>query len=66
MIVDNDIFMSAPEDAVFASNSAAIQIGGPAPPRATRLVNNRIRGRAATALMVFQVPLRSSIAALVV
>ena len=30
MIVENDIFMSATDDAIFASNSA-IQIGGPAP-----------------------------------
>lgn len=52
MIVDNDIFMSAPQEAVFASNSAAIQIGGPA--QGNAVLNNRIRGRAAAALMLFR------------
>ena len=51
IIVDNEITMSAPQDAVFASNSAGIQIGGPA--QGNAVLNNRIRGRAAAALMLF-------------
>ncbi len=42
MIVENDIFMSATDDAIFASNSA-IQIGGPA--QGNAMLNNRIRER---------------------
>ena len=52
IIVDNEITMSAPQDAVFASNSAGIQIGGPA--QGNAVLNNRIRGRAAAAIMLFR------------
>jgi hypothetical protein len=50
LVVDNDITMSAPEDTIFGTNSAGIEIRGLAHGNAVR--NNRIRGRARAALAV--------------
>jgi hypothetical protein len=50
IVVDNDIAMSAPEHTIFRANSAGIEIRGLAQSNAVR--NNRIRGRARTALAV--------------
>jgi hypothetical protein len=49
-VVDNDVTMSAPEGTVFTKNSAAIAIEGFAV--GNSVLNNRIRGRANTALTV--------------
>ena len=50
LVVDNDITMSAPEDTIFGTNSAGIDIRGLAQSNVVR--NNRIRGRARAALTV--------------
>jgi hypothetical protein len=51
IVIDNDVTMSAPEGIVFANNSAGIEVGGVATGAAA--LNNRVRGRAAAALSVF-------------
>lgn len=48
IVVDNDVTMSAPESAVFGTNSAGIEIRGFA--QGCVVLNNRIRGRARAAL----------------
>jgi hypothetical protein len=50
IVVDNDVTMSAPENAVFGTNSAGIEIRGYA--HGSVVLNNRIRGRARAALAV--------------
>jgi hypothetical protein len=50
IVVDNDVTMSAPPSVVFGANSAAIEIRGLA--QGNVVLNNRIRGRAGTALAV--------------
>jgi hypothetical protein len=50
IVVDNDVTMSAPENAGFGANSAGIEIRGYA--QGTVVLNNRIRGRARAALAV--------------
>ena len=54
IVVDNDVTMSAPESAVYGANSAAIEIRGLA--QGNVVLNNRIRGRARTALAVVAQP----------
>ena len=49
-ILDNDLTMSAPEGTVFPVNNAAILIRGFA--QGNAVLNNRIRGRARTAVAV--------------
>jgi hypothetical protein len=51
IVIDNDVIMSAPEGIVFAANSAGIEVGGVA--TGIEALNNRVRGRAAAALSVF-------------
>jgi hypothetical protein len=51
VVIDNDVTMSAPEGIAFATNSAGIEIGGVAAGAAA--INNRVRGRAAAALSVY-------------
>jgi hypothetical protein len=51
IVIDNDVTMSAPEGIVFATNSAGIEVGGVA--AGVEVLNNRVRGRAAVALSVF-------------
>jgi hypothetical protein len=51
IVIDNDVTMSAPEGIVFATNSAGIEVGGAA--TGVAALNNRVRGRAAVALSVF-------------
>ena len=62
IVVDNDIAMSAPELTIFRANSAGIEIRGLAQSNAVR--NNRIRGRARTALAVVvqngQIPVKNT------
>ena len=50
LVADNDVTMSADEGAIFGTNSAAIEIRGQASNNWVR--NNKIRGRARTALAV--------------
>ena len=50
IVVDNEVTMSAPQSVVFGTNSAAIEIRGFA--QGNVVLNNRIRGRAGTALAV--------------
>ncbi len=50
IVADNDVTMSAPDGTVFASNSAAIEIGGAA--QGNAVLNNRMHGRAGAALAV--------------
>ena len=50
IVVDNDVTMSPPEGTVFGTNSAGIEIRQVA--QSNVVVNNRIRGRARTALSV--------------
>src|SRR5262249_259558 len=49
-VVDNDVYMDAPEGTVFDANSAAIDVRGNAQDNV--ILNNRIRGRARAALVV--------------
>jgi hypothetical protein len=48
IVMDNDLNMTAPDNAVFGSNSAAIEIRGYA--QGSVVLNNRVRGRARAAL----------------
>jgi hypothetical protein len=48
IVMDNDLNMIAPENAVFGASSAAIEIRGYA--QANVVLNNRVRGRARTGL----------------
>jgi len=50
IVVDNDVTMAAPENTLFGTNSAGIEIRGYA--QGTAVLNNRIRGRARAALAV--------------
>src|SRR5215831_15997146 len=50
VVVDNDVYMDAPEGTVFDANSAAIDVRGNAQDNV--ILNNRIRGRARAALVV--------------
>jgi len=50
IVMDNEVIMSPPQNTDFGSNSAAIEVRGFA--RNNIIVNNRIRGRARTALAV--------------
>jgi len=50
LVVDNDVNMDAPEGTVFDANSAAIDVRGDA--QDNIIQNNRIRGRARSALVV--------------
>jgi hypothetical protein len=54
IVIDNDVTMSAPESVVYGANSAAIEIRGLA--QGNVVLNNRIRGRARTALAVVAQP----------
>jgi hypothetical protein len=50
VIIDNDVTMSAPDGTVFGPNSAAIELRGYA--QGNSVLNNRMKGRARTALSV--------------
>src|SRR5262249_35738344 len=50
VVVDNDVYMDAPEGTVFDANSAGIDVRGNAQDNV--ILNNRIRGRARAALVV--------------
>ena len=56
VVVDNDVYMDAPEGTVFDANSAAIDVRGNAQDNV--ILNNRIRGRARAALVVAIYPPR--------